>query len=129
MSLLSKVTAIIGAAFLGLPGLWAYVSPKTFHENVATFPPYSRHLVHDMGAFMIAVGVALVVALIWSDALSTVFLAAAVGAGLSGLAHIFDHHLGGREIIDPVSLFGLTALTLVALVARRRQLARDRPPA
>lgn len=125
MSVLSKVTAVIGAAFFALPGAWAYLSPREFHANIATFPPYSQHLVHDMGAFMVAVGLALLVALFWSDALSTVFVAAAVGAVLSGIAHLIDTDLGGRPIVDPVSLFGMAALLILALVLRRRQLARS----
>lgn len=124
MNLLSKITAVIGAAFFALPGLWAYLSPREFHANIATFPPYSQHLVHDMGAFMVAIGLALLLALFWSDALSTVFAAAAVGSILSGIAHLIDTDLGGRPIVDPVSLFGMAALLLVALVLRRRQLAK-----
>jgi hypothetical protein len=120
---LEQVTAIIAAAFFGLPGLWAYLGPESFTEHVATFPPFSRHLVHDMGAFMVAIAVVMIAALFWTDALSAAFLGAATGATLSGIAHIIDTHLGGRKIVDPVSLFGMAALLVIALVVRRRALA------
>jgi len=118
-----RVAASIAAAFFGLPGLWAFLAPANFAANVATFPPYSRHLIHDMGAFMVGLAVVMIMAMIWSDALSAGFVGVATAAALSGAAHILDTNLGGRKIVDPVSLFGLAAILIIALVVRRRRLA------
>jgi len=123
MTVYERVVGWLAAAFFGLPGLWAFLAPANFAANVATFPPFSRHLVHDMGAFMVGLAVVVVAAMFWSDALSAAFLGLAVGAGLSGIAHILDTDLGGRKITDPVTLFGMAALLVAGLVMRRRRLA------
>lgn len=58
---------LAGLFFLA-PGIWAFAAPHSFYDQVATFPPYNRHLLHDIGAFQIGIGVALLLALRWSDA-------------------------------------------------------------
>jgi hypothetical protein len=32
------------------------VFPHSFYDNVATFEPYNRHFLHDIGAFTIGLG-------------------------------------------------------------------------
>ena len=115
---LTRVAGTIAAVFYGLPGLYAFFAPQSFAENIATFPPYSRHLIHDIGSFMIGLAVVSVAALVWSDAVSVAFAGVATASAFSGTAHILDYHLGGRPV-DPVFLYGLAVLLTVALVARR----------
>ena len=45
-------------------GLWAMVDPHGFYANAATYPPYSRHFIHDIGAFQIGLGSCLVAGLL-----------------------------------------------------------------
>lgn len=115
---LTRVVCTIGALFYGLPGLWAFFAPEGFAENIATFPPYSRHLVHDIGSFMIGLAVALVAALVWSDAVSVALAGVAVGSAFSGTAHILDFHLGGRHS-DPYTLYGMALLAVITIVVRQ----------
>jgi len=108
-------TLVVGAfgAFTLILGLWALIDAQSFYDEIATFPPYNRHLLHDVGAFQIGLGAALLFALVWrDDALLAVLGGAAVGATAHEIAHIWDYELGGRDS-DPVSL-GVIAAVLVA---------------
>jgi len=51
------VTGAVALLLIGL-GLWA------FYSSIATYPPYSPHLVHDVGAFQIGLGACLALALL-----------------------------------------------------------------
>jgi len=62
------VTGAVALLLIGL-GLWAMVAPDTFYSSIATYPPYSPHLVHDVGAFQIGLGACLALALLVRDAL------------------------------------------------------------
>lgn len=125
--ILTRVTCTIGALFYGGPGLYAYFAPQSFAENIATFPPYSRHLVHDIGSFMIGLAVALLATLVWSDAVSVALAGVAVASAFSGTAHVLDFHLGGRHS-DPYTLYGMALLAIITIVARqaRRSSAAER---
>lgn len=118
------LAAAIGVV-IGAQGLWAFVSPRSFYDALATFEPFNAHFLRDIGAFQIGIGVAGVV-----SALRT----SAVVVGLTGLAavqvvhvvsHVIDRDAGGRPGFD-ITALGLAALlTLAALVFAVRE---DRPP-
>ncbi len=111
------VVAVFGVMNVAL-GLWALIDPQSFFDNIAEFPPYNEHFLHDLGAFQLGIGMALVFALVWrSDAILAALGGAAVGASAHEIAHIFDEDLGGKSS-DPFSL-GLIAVILVAVFAWR----------
>ena len=115
------VSAIVVAAF-GLFtfsfGVWALVDPSSFYEEIASFEPYNKHFLHDVGAFQMGLGACLLFALIWrGDALLAVLGGAAVGAVAHEIAHIADEDLGGRSS-DPWTL-GIMAVVLTAVFAWR----------
>jgi hypothetical protein len=101
--------AAVGALVFVVPGVWAFCWPRSFYDDIATFPPYNQHLLHDLGAFQLAVGAALLAALIWNDALFVALLGGAVGLVVHAISHFLDHDLGGRDADAWV-------LSLVALV-------------
>ena len=43
------VVLLLAGLFFLLPGIWAFVAPHAFYDQLATFPPYNRHLLHDIG--------------------------------------------------------------------------------
>lgn len=99
-------------------GIWALVGPQSFYDEIATFEPYNKHFLHDVGAFQIGLGAALVFAVIWrGDALLAALGGGAAGATTHEIAHIIDEDLGGRAS-DPYSL-GLFAVVLLAVFAWR----------
>lgn len=110
------VAGLAGVLHLGV-GLWAFLAPASFYQIVATFPPYNQHFLHDVGAFLVGIGAALLAALVWRDALFVALLAGTVAAALHWISHLRDHQLGGSAT-DPWTLGAFALLLLVALVAR-----------
>ena len=108
---------LVAGLLLLTSGLWAMLAPDSFYAVVATYPPYNRHLVHDLGAFLLGLGATLGLALALSDTL----LAALSGNAVAGVAHfvshVVDRELGGQPT-DPLTI-GLFALLLVALAVWR----------
>ena len=48
---IGRVATTAGAIFFSLSGAWALVDPSSFYDQVAPWPPYNEHLVHDAGVF------------------------------------------------------------------------------
>lgn len=93
-------------------GIWAFADPASFYEQLATFPPYNRHFIHDIGAFQIGTGVTLLITLRWKDAFFVVLSGSAVGTLFHFVAHLADTDLGGRAS-DP-ALIGVLVFVLTA---------------
>lgn len=125
---LATAVVVIGAAAFLVPGVWAFLWPRSFHQHVAMFDPFNLHLFHDVGAFQIGVGVGLLGVLVWRDALSVALLGATAGALAHAVSHVLDRDLGGRGS-DPWVLSLLAVLLGSTLVlhrrARRRATAGD----
>lgn len=111
-------------------GIWAFVDPQSFYEQLATYPPYNQHLFHDIGAFSIGLGAAVLLAFVIRDALLLGLSTLAVGSALHAISHIIDRDLGGRST-DPLALSLLALVVIAVALLRARDTARhqDRPPA
>lgn len=110
--LVSNLAAALFGLFTLALGVWALVDTSSFYENIAEFPPYNEHFLHDVGAFQIAVGAGLLLALVWQgDAVLAALGGAATGATAHAIAHVVDEDLGGRSS-DPYTL-GIIAVLLV----------------
>jgi uncharacterized membrane protein len=116
---LSRLIAGLVGVFLVVFGLWAFFGPRSFFDQVATFPPYNRHLLHDIGAFQVGMGLALILAVRWADALSVALAGVGAGATFHAAAHWWDRDLGGKSS-DPYVLTALALVLVVAALARRR---------
>lgn len=119
-----KVARAVGALaglFLFVLGVWAFLGPRSFYDQLATFPPYNRHLIHDVGAFQIGLGATLLISLIKRDPLATALLGTGIGAGFHAVSHWWDKDLGGRTS-DPylLTLVGVIILAAGLLRARSR---------
>lgn len=108
-------------------GIWAMVDPRSFYDQLATYPPYNRHFLHDIGAFQTAIGATLLFTFLWADGLLVALAGASVGSVLHFVSHVVDHDLGGRTT-DPAAL-GLLALMVAAAAVWRRREIRGRPGA
>jgi uncharacterized membrane protein len=124
---LVRITLVIGGLSMLVPGIWAFVAPAGFADTVATFDPYNRHYLHDVGAFQIGVGVAALVALRWRDGAVVGLSAFLAAGGVHAVSHLIDRDLGGRASDAPL-LFALAALALVALVAGCARCGRRNGP-
>ena len=112
-----KAVVALAAIFQVGSGAWAFFAPQSFYDVIATFPPYNVHFLHDIGAFLIGIGVSLAGALLWRDALFVVLLGGAGAACFHWVTHVVDHDLGGAAS-DPWTLGVFALLLVVALVLR-----------
>lgn len=101
----------VGVAFFVGFGLWAFFGPKGFFDQVAVFPPYNEHFLHDAGAFQIGIGATLALGLLGWSGLATALGGAAIGSVLHVVAHVMDKDQGGKDT-DPIGL-GLLAIALL----------------
>lgn len=112
------VTMLAGAINAGI-GAWAFFAPPGFYDAIATFPPYNLHFTHDVGAFQLGIGAALLGALVWRDSLFVALAGATVATGFHWVSHVIDRDLGGNSS-DPWTLGVLAGLMLVGSVVRFR---------
>jgi hypothetical protein len=114
--------AWVGALLFALGGVWALVAPHSFFQTIAPYPPYSRHLFHDVGAFQLGIAAALGAGLAGRPGLAVGLWGGAVGASAHALSHWLDADLGGHAS-DPVSITAVAVVLVVGLTAaevRRR---------
>ena len=112
-----RLLVVVAGLLLLVSGLWAMLAPDSFYAVVATYPPYNRHLVHDLGAFLLGLGVTLGLALALSDALLVALSGNAIAGVAHFVSHVVDRDLGGQPT-DPLTI-GLFSLVLVALAVWR----------
>jgi hypothetical protein len=118
------VAVFAGVVILGF-GLWAFIDPESFYDEIALFPPYNEHFVHDIGAFQIGIGAALLLAVVWrSDALLVVLAGAGIGAALHWVAHVIDSDQGGED--SDYVILGILAIILLATAGWRWANTRGR---
>lgn len=114
---------LAGVGFFVVLGGWPFLSPGSFFDALAPFPPYNAHLLRDVGVFTLGTGGALVAAALRRDALFAALAGASVAAVLHVVSHIVDADKGGRDS-DPW-LLGLFAVVMVAgAVGRVREVDR-----
>jgi hypothetical protein len=77
--------------------------------------------VHDAGAFQLGIGVTLLLAVAWRDALALALAGFLVANTTHAINHAVDLDLGGHGG-DPWGLAALSLLTVAALVVRLGQL-------
>ena len=115
----ATVAMAIGAVFV-LLGLYAFVAPRSFFDVGAVFEPYNAHFIHDIGAFQIGLGAVLLCAALMADGLAAALWGVAIGNTFHLLAHALDSELGGNPALDLPFFAGVTALLVVAALARRK---------
>jgi hypothetical protein len=108
--------AWLGFLFFAVTGVWAFVSPHSFFTTVALYPPYTRHLFHDAGAFQIGIAAGLLAGIAGRGGLAVGLWGGAVGATVHAISHWIDRNLGGRST-DPYALTILAAVLVAGLIA------------
>lgn len=113
--------ALAGAGYM-LSGLAQLLAPQWFFENIGDFPPYNRHYVGDLGAFVLAMGAGLLVAARQPERHRLLIGVVALGSGLHALNHLYDDWLSAdwspAHLLSQTLPLALLALAL-ALVWRR----------
>jgi len=129
--------ALVGLAANGLlVGVWAAFAPRSFYDDfpgagrqwVAIDGPYNEHLVRDVGAFYLALGVVALVALLLRSAPAA--RAAAAGWLVFSVPHVVYHlrHLDGFDSGDAIANIGGLVLPIIAAVFVLVAADRSRSP-
>jgi PPOX class probable F420-dependent enzyme len=111
------ITAALGLLVTGV-GVWALGWPRNFAR--ATGYGFNQHLIRDAGALQVGIGVGLLAALIWRDAIATVLASFLVANLIHAANHVIDRDLGGHDS-DGWLIGAAAALAAAALFARVRQ--------
>jgi hypothetical protein len=126
---LPRLVGWIGAAFSLGSGVWALAAPRSFYDNVATFEPYNRHFIHDIGAFTIGLGAVVLFALVTrGHALGVALTGMAVASVVHVISHAMDSELGGRGP-DLPALTVVAALFVIGAAAARARHQAPEPDA
>jgi len=113
------IGAVIGAFYL-VTGGWSFLAPLSFFSVVADFAPANIHLLHDLGAFQVGLGLALLVPVALGAPLRVPLIAVLGASVLHVFAHVEDINLGGHPTTD-LPVLGLICVALaVALVIEVR---------
>jgi hypothetical protein len=115
---------VIGGVMLAF-GVWSLVLPRSFAALI-DFSPYNEHLLHDVGAFQIGIGVSVLVSLMWSDSIGVALVAFIVAGTIHAINHAIDRHLGGLSY-DQWALAALVLIAVAALIIHLRGGSRHQP--
>lgn len=116
------VLLVAGLSYVGT-GIALLLAPRWFFENVGHFPPFNRHYAGDLGAFLLPLGLALLVAA-RNPSRHLLLIGMAAGASLlHAFNHLYDAVAGQATLIhgliDIGPLLGLGALLSIVYVGLR----------
>jgi hypothetical protein len=121
------VPVVVGLAGVGyaLTGLALILAPHWFFDNIGPFAPFNRHYEGDLGAFLLPLGLGLLL-VAREPVQHRIFLAVVAGASLLHAAnHVYEALTGttppDRVLQDTGPLLGLGLLVLAGWWGARRQ--------
>lgn len=87
-----SLQAVLGvaAAYLFVSGALALVAPDTFFDRVGRYGVENSHYVGDVGAFMLAAGIAVAICVARPSWRVPILWTGALWFGLHALNHVFD---------------------------------------
>lgn len=117
---LTVTTAVIVAALSMLAfGAWSWLDPDGFAAWAGW--PNHVHFLHDAGAFQMGIGMMMIWALRWRDAVAVVLAGFVFTNTFHAYNHAMDLDMGGHDS-DPWLLLALSAIAAVGLALRLRVL-------
>lgn len=119
----------VAAAYQIVTGVMALVAPDTFFDEIGRYGVENSHYVGDVGAFMLAAGIALAICVVRPAWRVPILWTGAIWFGLHALNHAFDTgeaRSDARGWADTVLLaLGAVGSGYLANVAAKMQPARD----
>ena len=128
-----KVILVAAGAYNALLGLLAMVAPDTFFDDIGRYGVENSHYVGDVGAFQLAAGIGLLLAVNRPAWRAPLLWVGAVWFGLHALNHAFDTdeaRSDARGVFDTVALalIGIGSALLARESERLRGSAGAQPP-
>lgn len=120
MARFPRFVALAAGGLFIVFGLYAFFAPRDFFDGLATFPPFNRHLIHDIGAFQIGIGAMLIMAVYARDGLAAALGGASIGQVFHLISHVIDRDLGDQQSTTIPFLVVLTLVLVAAAVIRAR---------
>jgi len=114
--LVTRVIAVVIGAFELITGIWSFLAPMSFFDNVANFAPRNIHLLHDVGAFQVGLGFVLILPVVLRAPLRVPLIAVLVASVLHLFSHVEDISLGGHTITDLSVLTFMCVALAIAIV-------------
>ncbi|MEM7113287.1 MAG: hypothetical protein AAF614_12705 [Chloroflexota bacterium] len=122
-----KTILILAGVFYTLTGFALFFAPAWFLENIGPYYPFNRHYMGDLAAFLLPMGVGLLLAAPAPQQHRLLIGVVAAGNVLHGLNHLYDA-IQGRETLAhwltdtlPLILFAILYLWAINDVIRERQ--------
>ena len=106
-----------------LVGVWAFLSPGSFYDAIAKYPPENDHFLKDIGSWNVALGLAALIAWrtpSWRRGMLGVL---DVQYGLHAISHGIDLDQADSDAagVSTLVLLVLAAVLFAALFARERE--------
>ncbi|MCI0396702.1 MAG: hypothetical protein L0332_12910 [Chloroflexi bacterium] len=119
----TQVAVFVAGLFYLAVGLALLFFPQWFFATIGTFPPYNRHYMGDLGAFVLPLGVGLLLAAPRPAAHRGLVGLVAVASLLHALNHAYDDWLAGSPLAhwleETIPLLIFAGLLLLAYRALR----------
>lgn len=119
-----RAALVAGGIFYLLSGAGLLFTPEWFFENVGNYPPFNRHYVGDVGAFLLPLGIALVWAARNPAQHRGLIAFATAGSGVHAFNHLYDDLAGrlppGGWLLSSIGLFIFVAMLAAAYAAATR---------
>jgi hypothetical protein len=122
-----KVSLVAAGVYLVLTGLIALIAPDTFFDVIGRYGVENSHYVGDVGAFQLAAGIGLLLAVNRPSWRAPLLWVGALWFGLHALNHAFDTNQArsdARGVLD-TTLLALGALGSAYLARVAGQLKDD----
>lgn len=108
-----------------LSGLALLLAPTWFFENIGTFGTFNRHYLGDLGAFLLPMGIGLLVAVRQTRQHYLLIAVVAAGNIIHASNHIYDAILGEEDLAhwlsDTIPLVFFAVIFMLVFWDRRQQ--------
>jgi hypothetical protein len=85
-----QAIVLVGGFFYLLAGVSMLMQPEWFFDNIGNFPPYNRHYMGDLGAFLLPLGFALIFASQKPLENRIIITVGVAGSMIHAINHIYD---------------------------------------
>ena len=124
LSLAQIAVGIMGVIYV-LTGLALLFLPQWFFQNIGPFPPYNRHYEGDVGSFLLALGIGLVIAARDPARYRLLIFIAALGSLIHVFNHLYDDVQSGETLLHQITDLAPLVLFVVLLALGLGKLHRE----